>query len=91
VTGSADTNRCWWDERAALHGRDGFFYDVDAFLAGAGITERETDELEAALGSLVSVDVLHLQCHIGLTTLALVRAGALQYAIRAVKPTRHGS
>jgi hypothetical protein len=51
--------------RAALHGRDGFFYEVDAFLAGAlGITERETHELEAALGSLVSVNVLHLQCHI---------------------------
>jgi SAM-dependent methyltransferase len=77
MSADADANRAWWDERAALHGGDGFFYDVDAFLAGApGITEREVSELEAAIGSIASADILHVQCHIGLTTLALARAGA---------------
>jgi len=76
VTTEADGNRAWWDERAALHGGDGFFYDVDAFLDGApGISERESGELKAAIGSIASADILHLQCHIGLTTLALARSG----------------
>jgi SAM-dependent methyltransferase len=71
-----DANRAWWDERAALHGQDGFFYDTQAFLAGqAAITRRELTELEAALGSLEGVSLLHLQCHIGLGTLSLARLG----------------
>ncbi|MGZ4109105.1 MAG: hypothetical protein ACXVP7_05395 [Actinomycetota bacterium] len=37
-----NANRAWWDERAALHGQDGFFYDIEAFLAGEpAITRRE--------------------------------------------------
>lgn len=82
MTTEADGNRAWWDERAALHGGDGFFYDVDAFLDGApGISERESGELEAAIGSIASADILHLQCHIGLTTLALARSGARVVAL----------
>jgi SAM-dependent methyltransferase len=72
-----DANRAWWDERASLHGQDGFFYDVDAFLRGEpAITRRELNELEATLGSLDDVEVLHLQCHIGLGALSLARLGA---------------
>jgi hypothetical protein len=45
--GAADpveVNRQWWDERAALHGQDGFFYDTEAFLRGErAITRRELD------------------------------------------------
>ncbi|MGZ4115259.1 MAG: class I SAM-dependent methyltransferase, partial [Actinomycetota bacterium] len=72
-----NANRAWWDERAALHGQDGFFYDIEAFLAGEpAITRREVSELEAALGSLDGVDLLHVQCHLGLGTLSLAQLGA---------------
>jgi SAM-dependent methyltransferase len=77
VSEELDANRAWWDERAALHGQDGFFYDVDTFLGGArAITRRELSEIDAAVGSLGGVDVLHLQCHIGLGSLSLARLGA---------------
>jgi SAM-dependent methyltransferase len=72
-----ETNRAWWDERAALHGRDGFFYDVDGFLAGdLAITQREVAEVEAAVGSIHGIELLYIQCHIGLGTLSLARLGA---------------
>jgi SAM-dependent methyltransferase len=70
-------NRAWWDERARLHGQDGFYYDVAGFLDGdSAISRRELDEIESAIGSVSSRDILHVQCHIGLTTLSLARAGA---------------
>ena len=72
-----DVNQAWWDERARLHGRDGWFYDIAGFLAGdSAISRRELDELEAAVGSIQGVDLLHLQCHIGVSTLSLARMGA---------------
>ena len=72
-----DLNRAWWDERARLHGRDGPFYDIAGFLAGdPAISGRELGELEAAMGSIEGVDLLHMQCHIGLGTLSLARMGA---------------
>lgn len=72
-----DLNRAWWDERASLHGRDGSYYDIAGFLAGdSAISQRELGELEAAMGSIEGVDLLHLQCHIGLGALSLARMGA---------------
>lgn len=29
-----ELNRAWWDERARLHGQDGFYYDTEGFLSG---------------------------------------------------------
>jgi len=57
--------------------QDGFYYDVGGFLDGSSaISDRELHEIEAAIGSVASRQILHLQCHIGLTTLTLARAGA---------------
>lgn len=71
-----ELNRAWWDERAALHGADAFFYDIEGFLAGdVQVSERELSELESC-GPLGGVDLLHVQCHIGLATLSLARLGA---------------
>jgi SAM-dependent methyltransferase len=72
-----DPNLAWWEERAALHGDDGAFYDVDGFLAGDdALSARELGELEAAAGSLGGIDLLHVQCHLGLGTLSIARRGA---------------
>jgi SAM-dependent methyltransferase len=70
-------NVAWWDERAALHGDDGMFYDVEAFLAGrSALSERELAEISLAVGDVAGLDVLHLHCHLGMGTLSLARLGA---------------
>jgi SAM-dependent methyltransferase len=70
-------NRGWWEERAAIHGSDGDFYDCEGFLDGdLAISDREVSELELAAGTLRGRSLVHLQCHIGLTTLSLARLGA---------------
>jgi SAM-dependent methyltransferase len=70
-----DINRRSWDERAAIHARDTTgFYSLDRFRAG----ENALNGIEAAeLGDVRGKHVLHLQCHIGLDTLRLVRLGAI--------------
>jgi 2-polyprenyl-3-methyl-5-hydroxy-6-metoxy-1,4-benzoquinol methylase len=70
-----DINRRSWDERAAIHSRDTTgFYSLDRFRAG----ENALNGIEAAeLGDVRGKHVLHLQCHIGLDTLRLVRLGAI--------------
>jgi SAM-dependent methyltransferase len=69
-----DINRRSWDERAAIHARDATgFYALDRFRAG----ESALHGIEAAeIGDVRGKRVLHLQCHIGLDTLRLVRLGA---------------
>ena len=75
-----DVNRAWWDERAALHGPEGSsdgVYDVAGFLAGADtLGERELAEVEAAVGEVAGIDLLHIQCHFGMDTLSWARRGA---------------
>jgi 2-polyprenyl-3-methyl-5-hydroxy-6-metoxy-1,4-benzoquinol methylase len=70
-----EINRRSWDERAAIHAHDTTgFYSLDRFRAG----EIALHGIEAAeLGNVLGKRVLHLQCHIGLDTLRLVRLGAL--------------
>ncbi len=67
--GWAEANRRMWDERAAVHVRSGY-YDVAAFKAGRPAVEPfEVDEL----GPLGGLRLAHLQCHLGLDTMDLVR------------------
>ena len=74
--GDTDLNRALWDERAELHGQDDY-YDVAGFLGGAStLSERELAEVDAAVGNVAGLDVLHLQCHFGLDTLSFARLGA---------------
>jgi SAM-dependent methyltransferase len=85
-----DANRRNWEERVPIHLRDTTgFYKIDAFLAG-----RETlGAIEAEeLGDVRGKRLLHLQCHFGLDTLALTRAGAevtgLDFSPRAIAAAR---
>jgi SAM-dependent methyltransferase len=65
-------NRPNWDERAEIHGQDGY-YDTAAFLAGgSSLREAET----SLAGDVRSRKLLHLQCHTGLDTLSWARRGA---------------
>jgi SAM-dependent methyltransferase len=65
-------NRANWDDRATVHSRSSF-YDVDEWLRAApGPRPREL----AAIGDVAGLRLVHLQCHIGLDTLAWARAGA---------------
>ena len=70
-----DINRRNWDERAGIHARDTTGdYMLDGFRRG----EDALHEIEAEeLGDIKGKRVLHLQCHIGLDTLCLVRRGAV--------------
>ena len=67
-----DTNRRRWDETVPIH-LDAPFYRVAEFLAG----ESSLDPLIIdELGDVRGLKLLHLQCHFGLDTLSLARAGA---------------
>ena len=66
------TNREMWDERVAIHVSSDF-YDVESFVAGAS-TLRPFELQE--LGDLSGRTLVHPQCHFGLDTLSLARAGA---------------
>ena len=65
-------NRANWDERTAIH-LESRAYDVEGWIRdGKGPPPRELE----ALGDVSGLRLLHLQCHIGLDTLAWARAGA---------------
>jgi len=66
------TNRALWEERVAVHMAPGG-YDLAALTAGQG---RLDPIVEAALGEVAGLRVLHLQCHVGHETLALAQRGA---------------
>jgi SAM-dependent methyltransferase len=65
-------NRRNWDERVAIH-MASRFYDVERWLeTRPGPRQWETE----ALGDASGLDLVHLQCHFGLDTLAWAEAGA---------------
>jgi SAM-dependent methyltransferase len=74
VSDALNANRAHWDALAAVHGEGipGGYYDLDAVIAGRGLHEAEA----AAVGDVDDLDVLHLQCHVGIDSVALARAGA---------------
>ena len=85
------TNQARWDERVAAQVGSSFS-DIEAFRAGRPTIEPfEVDEL----GPLDGMDVLHLQCHLGLDTLDLarlhptVRVTGLDFSSTAVDAARH--
>ena len=65
-------NRDLWNARADLHYTSAF-YDVEAFVNGAGTLN--AIEL-GLLGDVRGAELLHLQCHFGQDTLSLARLGA---------------
>ncbi|MDO9711957.1 class I SAM-dependent methyltransferase [Paracraurococcus lichenis] len=66
------TNHALWEERTAVHLAPGG-YDLAALRAGAG---RLDAIVEAELGPVAGLRVLHLQCHFGRDTLTLAQRGA---------------
>jgi SAM-dependent methyltransferase len=65
-------NKALWEEWTAIHERSGF-YDVEAWKAGnRPMVEFALEEV----GDVSGRDLLHLQCHFGLDTLAWARRGA---------------
>jgi len=69
----AEANRRVWDERTAVHASSRF-YDVEGWLrVRPGPRSRELD----LLGDVRGLDLVHLQCHFGLDTLAWADAGAV--------------
>lgn len=65
-------NQANWDERVAIHAASAF-YDVEGWLRDRpGLRQWELE----VLGDVAGLDVVHLQCHFGLDTLALADAGA---------------
>jgi SAM-dependent methyltransferase len=77
-----------WDERVAIHAASRF-YDVERWLADRpGPRAREVE----ALGDLAGLELVHLQCHFGLDTLAWAGAGAsvtgLDFSPAAVEAAR---
>ncbi|WP_196812370.1 bifunctional 2-polyprenyl-6-hydroxyphenol methylase/3-demethylubiquinol 3-O-methyltransferase UbiG [Nocardia sp. CNY236] len=67
-----DDNRRHWDERVPIHAASSF-YDLDVFRAGDdGLDRFQLDEV----GDVDGLDLVHLQCHIGLDTLSWARHGA---------------
>ena len=66
-------NRANWDDRVAIHVASEF-YDVERWVRERpGPRRRELD----ALGDVAGLELLHLQCHFGLDTLAFADAGAI--------------
>ncbi|MGK2947009.1 MAG: class I SAM-dependent methyltransferase [Acidimicrobiales bacterium] len=68
-----ELNRAWWDERVATHVASDF-YGVEAFLHEDWSPLRRYEVEEA--GDVTGLDLVHLQCHFGLDTLAWARLGA---------------
>ncbi len=67
-------NRSLWDERVAHH-RSSAFYDTDGVIAGTHDPLRPFEIEE--VGDVDGRQLLHLQCHFGLDTIAWARRGAV--------------
>lgn len=65
-------NRVSWDDRTPVH-LESQFYDVEGWLR-EGRGPRAWDA--GVLGDVAGLRLVHLQCHVGLDTLAWARAGA---------------
>ncbi|WP_329620196.1 acyltransferase domain-containing protein [Streptomyces sp. NBC_01255] len=83
-----EVNRALWDERVPIH-VESDHYDVEGFRRGADpIREFELREV----GDVTGLRLAHLQCHIGLDTLAWARRGArvtgLDFSAPAIEQAR---
>ncbi|MBB3948995.1 class I SAM-dependent methyltransferase [Aureimonas jatrophae] len=67
-----------WNERAALHSTDttGSYRIAKVLAGGSSLHAIE----EGEIGDITGLDVVHLQCHIGLDTLSLKHLGARSVA-----------
>jgi SAM-dependent methyltransferase len=71
-----ELNRAHWDRLATIHGQDRY-YDAEGLVAGrVGLGRYEAAAVAAAVGEVLDLQVLHLQCHLGFDAIALAREGA---------------
>ncbi len=80
-----------WNNRAELHSTDttGSYRIARVLAGGSALHELETSER----GDIAGLDIVHLQCHIGLDTLSLRHLGAasvtgLDFSDRAIEAAR---
>jgi SAM-dependent methyltransferase len=68
----------FWDALATAHGGEGdSYYDLDALVSGQSSLSRHEDAaVRAAVGDVRGLDVLHVQCHLGMDSVTLARRGA---------------
>ncbi len=75
------TNAEFWNAMAGAHGGEGdAYYDLDALVAGqSSLSDAEEEALALAVGDasdLSDLDVLHVQCHLGMDSISMARRGA---------------
>lgn len=84
-----ELNRASWDERVPVHVNSDFS-DAKGFLAGTHDPLRPFEIAE--LGEVEGLDLVHLQCHFGLDTLAWARRGAnvtgVDFSVPAIEAAR---
>lgn len=83
-----EVNRALWDELVPIH-MGSAYYDLDGFLAGEQcLRDFEVREI----GDVEGRELLHLQCHFGMDTLAWARLGArvtgLDFSEKAIEMAR---
>jgi SAM-dependent methyltransferase len=88
LDGRLRANRRQWDDRVGVH-VSSRFYDVDGWLrTRPGPRDGEVD----ALGDVTDLELVHLQCHFGLDTLAWASVGArvtgLDFSPEAIRVAR---
>jgi SAM-dependent methyltransferase len=68
----------FWDALATAHGGEGdSYYDLDALVSGrTSLSDVEEAAVREAVGDVRGLDVLHVQCHLGMDAVTLARRGA---------------
>mgnify|MGYP001228278018 CR=1 FL=1 len=86
-----EANRLNWNDRAELHASDttGSYRIATVLAGGSSLHALETREI----GDVSGLDIVHLQCHIGLDTLSLTHLGAasvtgLDFSPKAIAAAR---
>lgn len=74
---SAAVNVRFWDALATVHGHGDAYYDLDALLEGrSSLSDVEATAVRDAVGEVEGLDILHVQCHLGMDAVSLARQGA---------------
>ncbi len=68
----------FWDALASAHGGEGDgYYDLGALAAGrSSLSDVEDAAVRESVGDVAGLDVLHVQCHLGMDAITLARRGA---------------
>ncbi len=74
----AAVNVRFWNALAAAHGQgSGAYYDLEALAGGrSSLSDIEEAALRESVGDVNGLDVLHVQCHLGMDAVSMARQGA---------------